>query len=192
MGQYYKAVNIDTMESLCPQDFDNGVKLMEHSYMLNDFVHIVETLLAVGMPWYKNRIVWAGDYADAEPNKDSNLYNLAKTSKWKYSNVPVDLSKHGIENPSEEDINKMMGYRYLANIDKKLYVDKKTMIRMYGTHVLVPHSLPLLTVEGNGRGGGDYSGYNNHLVGTWARDLIIPTNIRPDFKFLNICFEERA
>jgi hypothetical protein len=32
--------------------------------------------------------------------------------------------------------------------------------------------LPLLTAEGNGRGGGDYRGENENLIGSWARDII--------------------
>ena len=31
------------------------------------------------------------------------------------------------------------------------------------------HPLPLLTAEGNGRGGGDYHGTNMEMVGAWAR-----------------------
>jgi hypothetical protein len=34
------------------------------------------------------------------------------------------------------------------------------------------HPLPILTAEGNGRGGGDYRGADEDLVGTWARDVI--------------------
>ena len=33
------------------------------------------------------------------------------------------------------------------------------------------HPLPLLTCEGNGRGGGDFRG-NNPWIGKWARDVI--------------------
>jgi hypothetical protein len=37
----------------------------------------------------------------------------------------------------------------------------------------VLHPLPLLTAEGNGRGGGDFRGDDpQNLVGSWARDLI--------------------
>jgi len=47
----------------------------------------------------------------------------------------------------------------------------------------------LLTAEGNGRGGGDFCGNDDH-VGTWARHLIQVmsvategyTELRPDFK----------
>jgi hypothetical protein len=38
----------------------------------------------------------------------------------------------------------------------------------------------LLTAEGNGRGGGDYKGSNEHLVGTWARHVISVEKEIPD------------
>jgi hypothetical protein len=38
-----------------------------------------------------------------------------------------------------------------------------------GLHI---HPLSLLTAEGNGRGGGDYRGAHEDLVGSWARDVI--------------------
>ena len=48
MGQYYKPVNTETLEHLYSHDYDNGLKLMEHSYQRNDFVTTVESLLAKG------------------------------------------------------------------------------------------------------------------------------------------------
>jgi hypothetical protein len=41
------------------------------------------------------------------------------------------------------------------------------------------HPLPILTCEGNGRGGGDYFG-NYAYVGAWARDLISLEAIAPE------------
>ena len=41
------------------------------------------------------------------------------------------------------------------------------------------HPLPLLTSEGNGRGGGDYhtsDEYLENMVGSWARDVIEVTD----------------
>jgi hypothetical protein len=42
------------------------------------------------------------------------------------------------------------------------------------------HPLPLLTCEGNGRGGGDYGGNDQNLVGLWARNTISVSNDIPD------------
>jgi hypothetical protein len=41
------------------------------------------------------------------------------------------------------------------------------------------HPLPLLTCEGNGRGGGDYRG-DSPLIGSWARDIISVEEVKPE------------
>jgi hypothetical protein len=61
MGQYYKAINIDKLEY---GRNSGGVKLMEHSWLLNPFVRSVVSLLGPGGSWNGNSIVWAGDYMD--------------------------------------------------------------------------------------------------------------------------------
>jgi len=57
MGQYYKPISIDKMTFLYSHDYGNGLKLMEHSYIGNNLVNTVESLLAPDGEWYKNRIV---------------------------------------------------------------------------------------------------------------------------------------
>jgi hypothetical protein len=59
-------------------------------------------------------------------------------------------------------------YRFIVNHTKKLYVDKN--LGLTGSYDF--HPLPLLTADGNGRGGGDYRGDDLELVGQWARDII--------------------
>ena len=59
--------------------------------------------------------------------------------------------------------------RFLINDDRKEYVDLWAVPTVDGLRV---HPLPLLTCEGNGRGGGDYHGLNNNMVGIWARNFI--------------------
>ena len=59
--------------------------------------------------------------------------------------------------------------KYLVNHDKKQFVDKTKVPKdKDGWRI---HPLPLLTCEGNGRGGGDFRG-ESELVGSWARDII--------------------
>lgn len=50
MGQYYRPVCIldDRLESISSYDYDNGAKLMEHSYIGNNFVEAAEFLLLPG------------------------------------------------------------------------------------------------------------------------------------------------
>ena len=62
-------------------------------------------------------------------------------------------------------------FRYIVNHSKKLFVDKEKLTSNI-------HPLPLLTCEGNGRGGGDYGG-SSELVGSWARDVISVERLAP-------------
>jgi hypothetical protein len=53
------------------------------------------------------------------------------------------------------------------------------------------HPLPLLTADGNGRGGGDYNGEGIDHVGTWARDRIsLMKEIPEDFTEITPNFDE--
>ena len=69
MGQYYVAMALD--ERGVPThvahswDYNYGMKLMEHAYLDSRFVAAFETLLLQEAPV---RVVWAGDYADPEPD----------------------------------------------------------------------------------------------------------------------------
>ena len=53
----------------------------------------------------------------------------------------------------------------------QIYVDKNKVPKDASNWGWKLHPLPLLTCEGNGRGGGDFHG-SNELIGTWARDVI--------------------
>jgi len=64
MGQYYKPICIDTKEYLNAHHYDNGLKLMEHSWIGNNFVCAVEGMLTPKGHWHNKHIVWAGDYMD--------------------------------------------------------------------------------------------------------------------------------
>ena len=151
MGQYYKPISVDKMQHLYSHDYGNGLKLMEHSYIGNNFVNTVESLLAPGGEWYKNRLVWAGDYADEETDSKDNLYTQVGEGSIK-----------------PEEAEKESG-RYIVNHTKREFVDKDIVPKDEEGWKI--HPLPLLTCEGNGRGGGDYREDNSH-TGDWARDEI--------------------
>ena len=181
MGQYYVAVNASNMEWV--DSGDNGAKLMEHSYIGNLFVEAVEFLLIDDGEgnkgrWSGNRIVWAGDYANSEPMEGNNLYSLVQEK---------DKLKMLIEAVPEN-------YHYLVNWDKKQFVDKTKCNPVNGVWNITDmkiHPLPLLTADGNGRGGGDYNGENIDYVGTWARDRIsLMKEIPEDFTEITPNFDE--
>lgn len=171
MGQYYTPVILNAqyriLGSAYSHDYGNGLKLMEHSYVGNVFVNrIAHELLKT----FK-RVVWAGDYADNEIGKDVNLNTLADAKRQ----YPVLTFSHDVLAP----------YKYILNDSKRVAV----LIPDIDTHEYAIHPLPLLTADGNGRGGGDYRGDNPH-VGTWARDLIKLSKTLPkEYELLDINFE---
>ena len=169
MGQYYNAAilgkNKRTVKSwMYSHDYSNGLKLMEHSYLTNAFVSTFENQL-IGNP---QSVVWAGDYADECKDRKTNIYGRCKES------LKV--------NPEQVEVDPDV-FKYVVNHTKKLYVDKTTIPEIQGWEGAKIHPLPLLTCEGNGRGGGDFRGNEQGIVGDWARDLIsIETKLPKGFK----------
>ena len=174
MGQYYKPISIEKKQYVYSHEYDNGLKLMEHSWIGNNFVGIVEDLIAEGGDWHGDRIVWAGDYADEEKDRKSNLYELCKTE------ITPEVSK-----------NK---YRYILNMDTMDYVDTKK-IPLSDVYVdekgkawpFTIHPLPILTCEGNGRGGGDLH-KESELVGVWARNRVSVSKRKPKAPYTELEF----
>ena len=167
MGQHYLVVILAEKSDkeyirtyLDPSMYNNGSKLTEHSYIGNNFMKVIENLIGPNGMFYKSRLVWAGDYADEEPNSKSNLHALCEA---KEPLAPPDVS---------------VSYTYIVNHTQKVYIEKKGEF----------HPLPILTAEGNGRGGGDYNGPNMDLVGTWARDVISMENEAPEYTLIKCEF----
>ena len=166
MGQYYKPILLeDKVTDDAPEtiighleswSYGNGAKLMEHSWLENDFVRRVESILAKRT----SRIVWAGDYADTEPNSEENLYEMTTEDGHLHTEEPTDK------------------FRYIINHTTKEYVDKQRVLPDNDGWKI--HPLPLLTCEGNGRGGGDYGGNDKYLVGLWSRNRISVSNDIPN------------
>lgn len=163
MGQYYKPLAMNERGNpvfgWCnAHSYDNGLKLMEHSWLGNNFVCSVESLLVLGGAWYMKPIVWAGDYAEDEGKTTKNLYQLCTEKNEVNPTIQIDK----------------VTYPYIVNHSKKLYVDKgKVPGGKTGWEDYHIHPLPLLTAEGNGQGGGDFFGKDpNGLIGSWARNII--------------------
>lgn len=172
MGQYYHPAKIKlrpktVVEHLYSHDYDSGLKLMEHSWLKNDFVNTVCKLMMKGGSWHKQRIIWAGDYGD-DIRKGITWYDLA-----------VD------ENKVRPIFHNLRAPKYIYNDTKKEYVDTTDLPDSEGWIV---HPLPLLTAYGNGRGGGDFR-EENDFVGRWATHKLYCSNelvtgyteIKPNF-----------
>ena len=176
MGQYYKFVSVDKEKSISPINFDNGSKLMEHSWLNNNYVGAAMQLISKGQPFYGDKIVWAGDYADNEIKNGKklrrNLYDLC--SNYKIA-IKID----------ENNIKKL---RYIVNLDTKEYVaickslvseiwTDSTTNKKYSFRI---HPLPLLTCDGNGNGLGDFMGKDpNNLIGKWKRNRVVAQQRKP-------------
>ena len=182
MGQYYIPMILgekDVKEFIrlwmCANMYGNGLKLTEHSYIGNSFVSAFEYQISEEGPFYKSRVVWAGDYADEEPDSKLNLYSMAR--------IDEDNDSLKLRKPPTKDTEV---YRFIVNHTKKQYVDKKSLKYFRNFH-----PLPLLTCEGNGRGGGDYRGSDESLCGIWARDLLSVNRDPPaDYSELHCSFNE--
>jgi hypothetical protein len=222
MGQYYRPVFLNEKNkpllSVSSYDFGSGAKLMEHSWMGNSFVRFVEKHLML----QPQKLVWAGDYADNENPKTLTKADIKPhidndNEYWNEKKILEDgltlytLSENVGKLTPDEDIPKdkdkwsykfkkvaPLTAKYLVNFDKKEFVNKsKTPISNDGWQI---HPLPLLTCEGNGRGGGDYHESDKplvedengvltkkfKLVGRWSRNKIgvvsKKSDIPKDFK----------
>jgi len=161
MGQYYYPIILNAQGKIVmwmnAHHYKNGLKLTEHSFLGNKFVSTFEFALSPEGIYHKSRVVWAGDYADAEPDAE-NLYHQCN----EYQQII----------PQEKETSR---FRFVVNHTKKQFVDKSKIPTNDGYTL---HPLPLLTCEGNGRGGGDYRDAPP-LVGSWARDVISVEEVAP-------------
>ncbi len=170
MGQYYKPAILGKnkktvlkwMYSHRYGEFSKnfcGLKLMEHSWMKNKFVGAFESML-IGNPQI---VVWAGDYADACKGRKSNVYDRCKEANEVLPSVVAP---------------QVVKAQYIVNHTTKQFVDKSKVPSSDGWRI---HPLPLLCASGNGRGGGDFCGKDEqHLVGSWARNLISVESKKPE------------
>lgn len=168
MGQYYRGAILKKnhklakqpiLFSLSPYKFSNGAKLMEHSYIGNNYVDAFMEMISddngiyFGFPF-----VWVGDYADSV--KDKLYYDYACQIEDKCFKM------------CSNKLSKRPYYKYLINFTKKQYVK----VPKFNDSIWQMHPLSLLTAYGNGRGCGDYSGECEDEVGIWAFDRIGTTN----------------
>jgi len=178
MGQYYKTINLDDKQWMYGHDFGSGIKLMEHSWVGNNFVGAIMELMLKGGLWYKKRIVWAGGYY-GEEEQEVDYYGQCSQSGKIIPTIFMD-----------EDTQKKVK---LVNHTKKLYVRYDELPDNDGWIV---NPLPLLIACGNNRGGGDYYECNPdyNKVGIWAGDILsikfaVPKN--QWYKKFVVRFQER-
>jgi len=167
MGQYYHPINLTRKTYMYSHHYDNGLKLMEHSWVGNNFVN---TFLVHNLIGHICSIVWSWDYADSEPETITdtdkewqNLYSIIET----------------VENP--ETITDPDPIYAVINMTRSEYV-----LIPKATDDYQIHPIPLLTCEGNNRWGWDFytDGRNSGdytLIGKWARNDLTAFRTKEDF-----------
>ena len=194
MGQYYYPTILREKnkrfysEEFYSHDYDNGLKLTEHSYCGNNFV---ETIMAqlLNKP---GRLAWIGDYHSdgdfAELNPD--LPEIIEKKFYAHykcftssGNEDYCKGKHVRYYNKPEEVKERQG-RFILNHDKQCYIDmeeyEKNNLTCTEDDNWHFHPIPLLTAVGNGRGGGDFHGIGEEDVGCWAGDLLVARNVRPN------------
>lgn len=171
MGQYYMPVikRGNVLRRVYSHDFGNGLKLMEHSYIDNNFVNVVANELVENPA----QLYWMGDYTEESdlfsPSMFKRLYGYA----WQRS----ENDRTTVENPNEEfDWTKDW---YYVNETKKEYM----LMPKPGNWIINPISL--LTATSNGRGGGDYH-KDNEYVGYWMGDRVYLSLEKPNDKYTDM------
>ena len=180
MGQYYYAVLREPSTGKfiigSPHHFCEGLKLMENGIMDSTFTKVIYSML-------KNKIMnlaWVGDYAEPDDLKE---FNTAEKKVQKF----IDAANDEEIKPSQwvekhydgEKVSSWFGEFVIVNHTKKEFLSQ----REYLQHVPNPYKardngewlidpLVALTAIGNGKGGGDYHGTDEHMVGRWATDAI--------------------
>ena len=188
MGQYWKPIILKedwknekqpVLAAIYSWTFGNGLKLMEHSYVGNEFVQAVCELLKRD-EYFGHPFVWCGDYADAKttPFGEIDLYN--KGDEFIYDDIFDATSSKESQAyeelvatiPKYEEMRKNGFGGYIVNLTKNQYVKIPDYSKKKEGELLI-HPLPLLCADGNNRGGGDFhEGKDFEKVGIWAYDKI--------------------
>jgi len=171
MGQYYRPIltSAKGFERVYNRDVDGEytmAKLMEHSWWKNAFVAtLCRKLLRNPM-----KVVWVGDYADSA-NTTNGIEKEELTrlciKAWKGKGIGLKWDPLYLDE------------LFLVNHTKKIYINCDDYYNNCVNDGWCIHPLPLLTVIGNGLGGGDYHG-DSPDVGTWANDVISIERNAPD------------
>lgn len=190
-GQYFRPVLMKNGRTTVFNRYINKkyqcAKLTEHSWWHNPLCNYIAKQLYCE----RGRLAWVGDYAEDNELKELGM-NKNMKQVWDSKGTGITLD--------EERFTFSLNNKFLCNHDEKLYVNLNEYIKIssskesYCGKDWILHPLSILTAIGNGRGGGDYNGFNYpcfDLVGTWAWDLISIEDKAPKgYKKLDLCFME--
>ena len=174
MGQYYRAVVLTKDGSGNGRTdvftFPGSLKLTEHSWNGNsDVAEVINEVRELGSkPNNTVRVAWVGDYSydilDPDEHPVKRVYHSEGfTVAWgDYAQVQPKRGhpEYGLHYAVNDDLKEAVlicGVTYDKGIEEK-----------HGEWWMC--AWPILNAVGNGEGGGDYHGVNEHLAGRWAYD----------------------
>ena len=196
MGQYYHPTMIDeegNINWINTHAYDNGLKLMEHSYVGNSVMNAVFSQIKD----HPLRIAWIGDYSDEEQG-DAYEHKLMRTAFMHiFDTVYGDEREEHLVQPDPMPFDLSSTGWYLVNHTQRQYISMDAYMSRNSwkerwedwrtgetqEYEMCVNPLSLLTACGNDRGCGDY--HANHpdynKVGSWAFDRIELTQKKPIF-----------
>lgn len=149
MGAYYMAA-IEN-KTFNPHDTDNGMKLMEHSYLYNSYCCAIESML-LDKP---QPLVWLCDYHEADETTELTWGICART-EYK---------------PASPEYSDFKWPVYIINHTKKEFYNKQELAKLIEDEWKI-NPLPILTNSDKyAMGGGDYSPDDERRT-TWCGDII--------------------
>lgn len=178
MEQYYTAILKDSNGKFYAY-LPEALKLIEHSWFFNGSMNAICKKL-LNNP---HNVAWVGDYANSQYSNEFVDYEQKTSGVRIKPNNKINFMNHLLINHTKEEFIDLTEYynnaiRHYAKQDRN--------------EDWVIHPLSLLTAMGNGLGGGDYYGskaINQHIVGTWAGDLIEVKCYDKDYKWNTISKE---
>jgi len=216
MGQYYRALIIKEKTlrktnkygimdspnckaiSMNPFDYNNTYKLMEWSYIGNEFLDTVLSQLKRPLHDKRKRLLaFVGDYSEFEEHMtipdELNDYRYeirdAHDAVW---------NRYGEKAMREKSLERTLDLH--RDVRKWYAIDRTGMefVKLFD----LPNALKdwdgkinpvgILCATSNGMGGGDYYGVNADMAGRWAFHDIVVTYVEPssDYKEIKPDFKE--
>lgn len=163
MGAYYEATIEDNRYNT--HAIGSGLKLMEHSYLPNEYCKSIEYLL-LNKP---QPLVWLCDYHKADSTTEKT---------WSNTNELID----GFETPEEYITND--SNKFFVNHSKKVFISTHELIELYdkiNTGGWYVHPLPLLCNSNKKSMGGGDMHKDFDLRSSWCGDNISVELNRDDF-----------
>lgn len=173
MGAYYQAAlkrpGKDKWYRYPTWDLENGAKLMEHGYVMNDYVGFITRKL-----YYKPAyLVWLCDYHEDEKFNWNTVPERRITEREKNQTTFPCVIYVNLNKKEYFSLKRVLQIAARSLVDRSfpLYAELEKYRGKFFTYVI--HPLPLLVnSESESAGGGDYHP-DYELRSYWAKDLIV-------------------